>query len=245
LKKIRDVFYINAYPANYEIVYYGLEFKEFIKFLPTDLKNILLIKSDYFGAGYKVKYNFETVNRDEMQEFVKRDIYGYGDFCWVDFDSEDMIDRLEPSEVAELLYLRHMFSPVKSPFFEKIKNRYTYLAHDDGWFCRLYCRSLNDFCEVMANKVVSMASTSKRRKVYPMHDELKLQLLLLAENGLLIDFSNVLRYDRSIEIPIFTIGKFINMDVMYNDLKRHIDRASYSAKLVQKNKVWTIDYEHH
>lgn len=243
MRKIRDVFYINAYPINNEIVYYGLEFKEFINFLPTNLQNILLIKSEYFGAGYKVKYNFETVNKDEIQEFLKDDIYGYGDFCWVDFDNNDIIDKLEPFEVAELLYLGHMFSPVKSPFFEKIKNKYTYLAHDDGWFCRLYCRNLNDFCEVMANKVVSMASKSKRRKVYPMHDELKSQLLLLAEDGLLIDFSNVLRYDRSIEIPIYTIGKFIDMDVMYNDLKRHISRASYSAKLVQMNKVWTIDYE--
>jgi len=35
---------------------------------------------------------------------------------------------------------------------------------------------------------------------------------------------------------------FINMDDMYNDLKRHIERARYSAKLVHKNKGWTIEY---
>jgi hypothetical protein len=242
LRKLRDVFYINAFQDNNEIVYYGLEFKEFIKFIPVELDNILFLKSEHYGAGYRVKYNFETIQKDELKEFTNEDIYGYGDFCWVDFDKVESINGFEPSEVAELLYLGHMFLPVNSPFFEKIQNRYVYLAHDDGWFCRLYCRNFNDFGEVIANKVVSMVSTSKRRKIYSVQDELKSQLLSLAESGLLIDFSNVLRCERSIEIPIYTIGKFIDMDAMYNDLRRHIGRARYSAKLVHKNKEWTIDY---
>lgn len=243
MRKLRDVFYINAFKENNEIVYYGLEFKEFTKFIPADIDNILLIKSQYYGPGYRAEYNFETVNKEEMQEFLKEDIYGYGDFCWVDFDKLESIGNLEPSQVAEILYLGHMFLPVKSPFFEKLQNKYAYLAHDDGWFCRLYCRNFNDFGEIIANKIISMASTSKRRKIYTICDELKLQLLSLADNGLLIDFSNILWCERSIEIPIYTIGKFINMDAMYNDLKRHIGCANYSAKLVHKNKSWAIKYE--
>lgn len=242
MRKLRDVFYINSFPQNNELVYYGLEFKEFIKFIPTELDNILLLKSGYYGTEYSSKYNFETIKKEEMQEFVKENIDGYGDFCWIDFDSLDNVDSLKSEEVAELLYLGHMFSPVKSPFFEKLQNRYAYLAHDDGWFCRLYCRNFNDFGEVIANKVVSMTSTSKRRKIYTMNDKLKSQLLSMAEDGLLIDFNNILRYERSIEIPIYKIGMFINMDDMYNDLKRHIERARYSAKLVHKNKGWTIEY---
>lgn len=221
-----------------------MEFNEFIKFIPIELNNVLLLKSEYYGPGYNVKYNFETVNKEEIQDFIKEDIYGYGDFCWVDFDKFENVDSLEPSEVAELLYLGHMFLPVESPFFEKIQNSYAYLAHDDGWFCRLFCKSFEDFREVIANKLVSVVSTSKRRKIYPLHDELKSQLLSMAEDGLLIDFSNVLKCDRSIEIPIYKIGKFVDMDAMYNDLKRHIGRARYSAKLVYKNKVWTINYIH-
>jgi hypothetical protein len=40
----------------------------------------------------------------------------------------------------------------------------------------------------------------------------------------------------SIEISIYTIGKFLDMDTMYNDLKRHVNRSNYSARLVHKNK---------
>lgn len=150
--------------------------------------------------------------------------------------------NLNLCEIAELLYLGHMFKPVKSPFFERIGNRYAYLAYDDGWFCRLYLRYYYDFQEILANKIIHTVSKSKRRKIYPLSEELQKQLLSLAVNGLLIDFSDVLIGDKFIEIPIYTIGKFLDMDEMYNDLKRHIGRSKYSARLVHKNKNWKIDY---
>jgi hypothetical protein len=75
-----------------------------------------------------------------------------------------------------------------------------------------------------------------------MNEELKHQLLSLASDGLLIDFDNILKVHKSIEIPIYQIGKFIDMDKMYNDKKVHIARAKYSAKLVYSNKNWKIDY---
>jgi hypothetical protein len=87
-----------------------------------------------------------------------------------------------------------------------------------------------------------MASTSKRRKIYPMSEDLKKELLRLAENGLLLDFSRILKSSNSIEIPIYCIGKFINMDYMYNNLERHINLSKYSACLVHKNKRWFVDY---
>ena len=145
-------------------------------------------------------------------------------------------------EIAELLYLGHMFKPVNNPFFDKIQNRFAYLVHDDGWFCRLYCREYTDFQEIIANKIVGEVSTSKRRKIYPISEEIKQQLMNIAENGLLIDFNNMLRFSNSIEIPIYSIGKFLDMDEMYNDLQRHTSRATYSAALIHKNKKWIIDY---
>lgn len=243
VRKLRDIFYINAYPDKNEFVYYGLEFKEFIRFIPFELKNLLLIQSQYYVAGGGSNYSFETVGESDIEELVSEDIYGYGDFTWVDYNHISNVKNLEPREVADLLYLGHMFRPVESPFFDKIENRFAYLAHDDGWFCRLYCRYFEDFTEVIVKKVIDMASTSKKRKIYDFDEEEKLKLLSLAKDGLIIDFSNILRQVKSIEIPIYTIGKFIDMDEMYNGLKRHRGRSKYSAWLVHKNKKWTIEYE--
>ena len=240
MRRLRDVFYINAFPENNELVYYGMQLNEFIKYAPVEINKLLILEGEYYGRGFRSKTKLEVVENDEMDEFLGEDVYSYGDFSWVDFDKRDNVENLEPQELAELLYLGHMFKPIKSPFFDKIQNRYAYLAHDDGWFCRLYCREYSDFKEIICNKIIDTVSTSKRRKIYPFSEEVKEELLNLAKDGLLIDFNNFLKLERSIEIPIYTIGKFLDMDEMYNDLQRHTSRAKYSAYLVHKNKKWVI-----
>ena len=241
MRKLRDVFYINAFPENNEFIYYGLEFKEFVKYAPVDLNHLLLIKSEFYGRHFSRNSNFFITEKDDFEDLLNDDIYNYGDFCWVDYNSEENVENLKPAEIAELLYLGHIFKPMTSPFFQAINNHYTYLAHDDGWFCKLYCRQYNDFAEIMANKITDMVKTS-RNKIYPISEEVQNRLLKLAENGLLIDFNNIIKDARTIEIPIYAIGKFISMDEMYSGLKQHIGRAQYSAKVVHKNKNWTIDY---
>lgn len=242
MRRLRDVFYINAFPDNNELVYYGMQLDEFIKCTPVEINKLLILEGEYFGRGFSSKVKLHAVENDEMEEFLDEDIYGYGDFAWVDFENREDLEKLEPMELAELLYLGHMFKPIYSPFFEKIQNRYAYLAHDDGWFCRLYCKEYSDFQEIICNKIINTVSTSKRRKIYPFSNDVKKELLNLANDGLLIDFNNFAKCDKSIEVPIYTIGKFLDMDEMYNNLQRNISRASYSAYLVHKNKKWDIKY---
>ena len=242
MRRLRDVFYINAFPENKEIVYYGMQLNEFLKCTPVEINKLLILEGEYFGRGFRSKTKLQVVENDEMEEFLGEDIYSYGNFAWVDFEDRDNLEKLEPIEIAELLYLGHMFKPINSPFFEKIQNRYAYLAHDDGWFCRLYCKEYSDFQEIICNKIINTVSTSKRRKIYPFSKEVKEELLNLSKDGLLIDFNNFIKYEKSIEVPIYTIGKFLDMDEMYNNLQANISRAKYSAYLVHKNKKWVIDY---
>ena len=35
MRRLRDVFYINAFPENKEIVYYGMQLNEFLKCTPA------------------------------------------------------------------------------------------------------------------------------------------------------------------------------------------------------------------
>lgn len=230
MRRLRDVFYINAFPENNELVYYGMQLNEFIEYAPVDIDKLLILEGEYFGRGFRSKTKLEVVDRDEMEDFLCEDVYSYGNFTWVDFNERENVENLEPIELAKLLYLGHMFEPVKSPFFDKIQNRYAYLAHDDGWFCRLYCREYLDFQEIISNKIIGTVSTSKRRKIYPFSEEVKKELLHLSKDGLLIDFNNFLKLERSIEIPIYCIGKFLDMDEMYNDLQRHISRAKSTSQ---------------
>jgi hypothetical protein len=228
LRRLRDVFYINTFPENKEIVYYGMTFEEFIKYAPVEINKLLLLKAEYFGTEYSRNTGLEILDKADKNDFDKEDVYRFGDFGWVDINDIENVEKLNPLEISELLYLGHMFKPLKSPFFEKIENRYAYLSHDDGWFCKLYCRYYEDYQEIIANKIIDTVSTNKRRKIYPLSKDLKKQLINLAIDGLLIDFNNIFKDGKVIQVPIYIIGKFTNMDEMYNDLNRHISCCKYS-----------------
>lgn len=137
-------------------------------------------------------------------------------------------------------YLSHFGKPLKSPFFDRINNNFVYLAHDDGWFCKLYCRDMSVFKEIIVNKIIDSLSTNKRRKIYPMDEETKNQLLELTGKGLVIDFSKIFRDNRSISLNFYVIGHFSDMDEMYNDLERHKHRASLKGYIEPSSKSWKI-----
>lgn len=205
----------------------------------VSLKNLLLLKHEYPGASTSPHSHLDFVNRKQIEDLAEQDIYRYGDFCWVDFQHESALEIMDPQEIAELLYLGRMHKPLASPFFDKLKNRFAYCSHDDGWRCRLYFREPLDFVHVITDTVIS--AISKRRKISPFTDEAKMNLLRLTKDGLVLDFRNVHKDQRAISIPIFTIGKLYDMDDMYNNLNGYIERANYKGWLVHAERNWFID----
>ena len=64
-------------------------------------------------------------------------------------------------------------------------------------------------------------------------------LLKISENGLLVDFNCINRYN-GLEIPIYVIGKLYNMDDLYHNLERYKGKAKQNLLLVYKNKRWIL-----
>lgn len=242
MRRLRDVFYINANFEEQSFIYYGMEFQEFIKYCPVELENLLITDGQFITNGFNYHWNFETAEGKEgILELTEEDIYGLGNFHWIDYSNEEALNQCTPEEQAEVLYLSHFCKPLKSPFFDRINNQFVYLAHDDGWFCKLYCRDLSTFKEIIANKIIGAVSTNKRRKIYPMSDEVKNQLFEFTKEGLLIDFSHIFRDSRSVGLYFYVIGHYKNMDEMYNNLERNKQRAKVRGYLEHKNKQWKID----
>lgn len=240
MRKLRDILYIKAYPESNVADIYGLEFHEFIKYAPLEPKQLMLLKTGYPRSELDQHTGFEIVIESGIADLLKEDIYHYGNFCWVDFSSIEDMQKLTNTQIAELLYLEHVFKPISSPFFEEINNRYAYMSHDDGWHLRLFMRNYDDLKEIIANKVAGMVSALKRTKDYPFPETVKEKLAALAPDGLLIDFGYISRYKGTISISIYTIGEFDNMDVMYREHQKHICHPKYHAYLKQKNKTWRI-----
>jgi hypothetical protein len=244
-RRLRDVFYINGNISKGEFNYYGMEFSEFIQYSPKTINNLLLLAHNYHRAEYCSRYYLDIVEGQRAIELMaKDDIYTYGDFCFVDYDQHSDIENLSPTEVASLLYLSHMKSPLDSAFFNVLKNNYAYLAHDDGWFCRLHCKDATDFSDIIGNKITDAVKDEGNFIPNPLSSELKSQLLQMTENGLLIDLYDVYEsFDDGPEacIYIYQIGMFLDMDDMYNNLVKWKATASYKGWLTYKNQQWSLE----
>ena len=80
------------------------------------------------------------------------------------------------------------------------------------------------------------------RRIYLFFKEEKENLLNLSKYGVLINFNNFIKYERSMEIPIYIIGKFLYIYEMYKNLQVNISGAKHLDYLVYKNKKGVIDY---
>jgi hypothetical protein len=242
MRRLRDVFYINANFDEKYYIYYGMEFKEFIMHTPIQLDNILVTDGSNVTNNFNLKWFLETANgKEDIVELAEEDIYGLGNFNWIDYNNEEDLNQCTPYEMAELLFLSHFCKPLKTPFFDRINNNYVYLAHDDGWFCKLYCKDMDAFKDVIANKIIDSFSTNKKRKIYPMAEEIKNELLEMTKRGLLIDFSTICKDSKFISLNFYTIGHYTDMDEMYNNLNRNKSKADKKGTITHSNKKWKID----
>jgi len=142
----------------------------------------------------------------DLPSLLQDDIYGYGDFIWVDFENEKSLDSLSPTNVAELLYMAHMGEPLQSPFLSAINNRFVYYAHDDGWSTRLYCRNPRDFYETLSHLIPLKLDID-----VPLDGDCLDAIIPLFSQGVLFDMQNI-TLSPKVTVPFYVVGQINNMD---------------------------------
>lgn len=244
MRRLRDIFYING---NYEekyYIYYGIEFREFRKYLPIELENLLIFAGGgVIGDYYNPIWNLEAVRGlKSIEEMGNEDLYALGNFQWVDYNNENSLNDCCEEEKAELLYLTHFGKPLNSPFINRINNNFAYLAHDDGWFCKLYCKDMSIINEVIGNKILDHFSEKIGEKLCSMDKEIKSKLSEHITEGLLIDFDNIMKCsDNSWCVAIYSIGEFHDMDEVYNNREKHIMKSTRKSFIEYTNGKWSIE----
>ncbi|BBI35099.1 oxalate:formate antiporter [Cohnella abietis] len=237
--KKRDVVYMIYSEEERSITASGIEFNEFVDSLTMGLNNVLLLSSGYTGADFHSGVGLDFVKRENLHKLYKENIHSYGDFCWIDFDELASLDKLEPQEKAELLYLGHYKKVLGSLFFEKLNNQFVYLAHDDGWYSKVFYKNKQDQLDIFRHLFPGKLKIYKRN-VEPMSLEVGGQLVSFAKEGLLIDFSKTIKSRTGLEIPLNVIGKIKNFDDVYNNMERHKARAKSEHWLKYKESQWVI-----
>lgn len=239
--KTKDVIYIIYNEDEQSATAMGIEFGDFVQSLQEGLHHLLLLKSDYAGENYHAGLRMEAVRNESLKELYQENVHRYGDFCWVDCEDLERLDHLVPQEKAELLYLGHYLQPLGSPFFPKLNNRFAYLAHDDGWYNKLYFREKKDYLSMLQELIPNRIKAAyKKKNVQPLSSEIGQQLLHMAGSGLLIDLYRTIKGKGRIEIPINVIGAIADFDDVYNNMERYKRKANAECWLVYADKEWTI-----
>lgn len=249
--EISDLVYIHLNEHGQYVISYGVDFSEFSQSLPRTLNHLLLLKHRFEDGEYNPHTSLEYVPREKAEKLAKDNVYKYGDFCWIDFEEIDGLDELTGQEIAELLYLGHLKQHLKVPFYNKLDNRYVYLSRYDGWFNKTYYKQMNDFYRMLGNllaikleelKLEKTIIGIRKKRSYPaVNLDIILSLTKFMREGIVFSLRNITQNRNRLEIPIWVIGDFDNMDDMFEEFEK-MKEVKSDAKLIyeKKTREWAL-----
>jgi len=228
--------YAKISSENNEAVFSGITFADFIECTSIQVENLLLLKSGYFSK--KQCHKFELLEgKDDIAKLALENIYHYGDFSFVDYSNPASVRELTGNEIAELLYLAHLLEPLKSPFFDTLQNNYAYLSHDDGWYCKLYCKEQHILNSILLNKLHKSLQSESCDTIPSLSYELTEKVMELSKRGLLIQLNVLSQKSKKVKktnvasIKLYTVGEVNNMDYLLNNLENLQSQLSFEVQL--------------
>jgi hypothetical protein len=134
---MRGNLYLWNQPAAKCLVVSGIEFRDMVPEL-ENTGGVVLLRHRFDRASFDVATRLEFVTTDRLAVLADDDVYGYGDFCCVDFGADVTLSDLTDEALAELLFFAHLGRPLKGVHISELNNLFLYWSHDDGWFARIY-----------------------------------------------------------------------------------------------------------
>lgn len=225
--------YIKSSPERHETVFSGIRFVDFIECASIQVENMLLMKSDYMLEKNYLKFEIAEGKEeiDRLTCLMCEDEFKCGDFSFVDYVDTASLSRLSDEQVAELLYLAHMIKPLKSPFFEALQNNFVYLSHDDGWYCKLYCKEQKAPIEILLNKLQRIVGDALCNIAYLLSDDLVNKVNELSEKGLFIELDVSIQRKKVITIRLYEVGQYEDMDLLFNSLEDIRPQLSFEEQV--------------
>jgi hypothetical protein len=151
--------------------------------------------------------------------------------------NENVFDKLNDNDIAELLFFAHLARPLNRVIISKIMNRFAYYSHDDGWFNKLYVRSFQDYETILVNVIINKLQKITNRRIAALPANISSYLLESTVEGLFIDFSRITKNRTEIRLPIALIGHHTDMDKVYNFKN---ENSSNKVWLEYSKKTWKV-----
>jgi len=239
---LHDMVYFNTIEKDSVGVTSGILFTEFLDAIISKPRNILILTEDYTG----IKHDTHTqcaylAYKDAIELYNKDYVKVYSDFVWTEFDKQDSLKTLTREEIAELYYLRKKWEPINKYYFEKIKNKYFYLSHDDAHSCKVWYKDINDFYSMLGRAVCNKISLMYDLVLKPFGEELVQKINALNDWGVYLSLRKIsIDKDNSVLIPVYCMEKAPSIDSMYDKVDREIVNPSYYLKYYNKWEIIQI-----
>ena len=247
----QELLYIHLNDRDQYVLSCGISFFEFARSLSDSINYLLLLKHQFDEGDFNSHTFLNYVPEDKLAKLVDEDVSSYGDFCWIDFEELEALNVLSAQELAEVLYLGHTKHHLKLPFYNHLGNRFAYLAHDDCWLNKVYYRNINDFYRMLSQVIpgkISMLKSEKnllglrrKREYSAVNKEILKALMPVFREGAVFSLKNIEQNRNRLELPIWVIGDFTNMDDMYDEFSETGEKSP-DGRLVydKKLKEWSL-----
>lgn len=236
--RTNDFYYVSIDIVKSEVFSCGGKFSEFVNFISIKPDNILLMEGNFYQGHWNRKIGLDYADKDNIEDLITDDVYNYGDFAWVDYKDKDDINNIPPMELAELLYISHMKTPLHTPFLKSLNNNYIYLAHDDEYWTKIYMKNIYDYKKVIEGKILKELK-GRKKEILSIPDEIMDIIFGGASQGILIDFENTYCIDGSTGVNIYKIGKYRDYDQVHDVFERKKNCRNL-INLEYRNKKWKI-----
>lgn len=250
--KINDLVYVYLNEGKQYVLSFGVEFPEFVHALHHVMNNLLILSPSFDESEFNLHTQMEYIPAKRIYRLIKSEKYKYGEFSWIDFEEVQALNELSGQELAEILYLGHMKTHLRSPFYNRLGNRFVYLSKDDGWWNKVYYRNMRDFYRMIGDVIALKAGEKKTDKgilgikrkqtLLPgINIDVLLNLKQLMKEGLLFSIRDMKKTRSTLEIPLWIIGHFEYMDDMIDEYRKAV-KTRYDVKLVfdKRLKEWKM-----
>lgn len=248
---MKELIYVHLNTAHQYAISYGIDFHDFVRGLSQELNHLLLLKHEYSKADFNMHTRFNYVDATEISNLLKEPIAEYGDFCWLDFDDIEGLNELEGREIAELLYLGHCKHHLKAPFYSKLNNRYAYLSEEDEWFNKTYYRYLADFYFMLGQVISFKLGFFRNEKTFfalrkgvsfpGVPNEMVASFKDKMKEGLVISLAKTSQSRTKVEVPVWVVGDFINMDEVFDEYTNRCSQPPDGHfEFDKKTREWSV-----
>lgn len=157
---MRDYLYLWINAQDQELIASGIEFRDIAQFLNLS-PGVIALKHQAEEAVFDNQNGFDVILNEDLKGLVKENIYDWGDFVWVDYNSNQFVPKLTDAVICELLYFGHMKKPLKNIHIPEMNNQFMYYGHDDGWFLRLYYTKLQHIHDILRRLLTDIGQANE------------------------------------------------------------------------------------